>query len=155
MKLKKFATAALAAVMALGLLSACGNNNSPADTGSGDETGTVTLKVGASPAPHAEILEVVKPILAEEGIDVRVVSMPCMDVFEEQSEEYKEKVLPKSVRKRVAVEALGEFGWGKYVGLDGAVIAMEGFGASGPAGQLFEKFGFTVDHVVEAVKGLK
>ncbi len=93
--------------------------------------------------------------LAEEGIDVRVVSMPCMDVFEEQSEEYKEEVLPKSVRKRVAVEALGEFGWGKYVGLDGAVIAMEGFGASGPAGQLFEKFGFTVDHVVEAVKGLK
>ena len=96
-----------------------------------------------------------KARLAEEGIDVRVVSMPCMDVFEEQSEEYKEKVLPKSVRKRVAVEALGEFGWGKYVGLDGAVIAMEGFGASGPAGQLFEKFGFTVDHVVEAVKGLK
>ena len=73
MKLKKFATAALAAVMALGLLSACGNNNSPADTGSGDETGTVTLKVGASPAPHAEILEVVKPILAEEGIELDIV----------------------------------------------------------------------------------
>ena len=73
MKLKKFATAALAAVMALGLLSACGNNNSPADNGSGDETGTVTLKVGASPAPHAEILEVVKPILAEEGIELDIV----------------------------------------------------------------------------------
>ncbi len=96
-----------------------------------------------------------KARLAEEGIDVRVVSMPCMDVFEEQSEEYKEKVLPRSVRKRVAVEALGKFGWGQYVGLDGAVIGMEGFGASGPAGQLFEKFGFTVDHVVEAVRGLK
>ena len=95
-----------------------------------------------------------KAELAKEGVDVRVVSMPCMDVFEEQSEEYKEKVLPKAVRKRVAVEALGDFGWGRYVGLDGAAVTMKGFGASAPAGLLFKKFGFTVENVVEAVKSL-
>lgn len=95
-----------------------------------------------------------KDELAKEGVDVRVVSMPCMDVFEEQSEEYKEKVLPKAVRKRVAVEALGDFGWGRYIGLDGAAVTMKGFGASAPAGLLFKKFGFTVENVVEAVKSL-
>ena len=95
-----------------------------------------------------------KAELAKEGVDVRVVSMPCMDVFEEQSEEYKEKVLPKAVRKRVAVEALGDFGWGRYIGLDGAAVTMKGFGASAPAGLLFKKFGFTVENVVDAVKSL-
>lgn len=95
-----------------------------------------------------------KAELAKEGVDVRVVSMPSMDVFEEQTEEYKERVLPKSVRRRVAVEALGEFGWGKYVGLDGKTVTMEGFGASAPAGTLFQKFGFTVENVVAAMKSL-
>lgn len=90
--------------------------------------------------------------LSKEGIDVRVVSMPSMDVFEEQSDEYKESVLPKSVRARVAVEALSRFGWDKYVGLDGAIVAMNGFGASAPANVLFKKFGFTVENVVKAVK---
>lgn len=95
-----------------------------------------------------------KAELAKEGMKVRVVSMPCMDVFEEQSEEYKESVLPKAVRKRVAIEALSGFGWGKYVGLDGGYVTMNSFGASGPAEKLFEKFGFTVEHVVETVKSL-
>ncbi|NLP17182.1 MAG: transketolase [Clostridiales bacterium] len=90
--------------------------------------------------------------LLKEGIDVRVVSMPSMDVFEAQSDEYKESILPKNVRARVAVEALSGFGWEKYVGLDGAIIAMNSFGASAPANVLFEKFGFTVDNVVKAVK---
>lgn len=90
--------------------------------------------------------------LLKEGIDVRVVSMPSMDVFEEQSEEYKESVLPRNIRARVAVEALSSFGWGKYVGLDGAIVAMNSFGASAPANILFDKFGFTVDNVVRAVK---
>ncbi len=85
---------------------------------------------------------------------IRVVSMPCMDLFEEQSDEYKESVLPKNVRKRVAIEALGDFGWGKYVGLDGATVTMKGFGASGPAGKLFEHFGFTVENVVKTVRSL-
>lgn len=93
-----------------------------------------------------------KEVLAKEGVDVRVVSMPCMDIFEKQSLEYKEKVLPKSVRARVAVEALSEFGWGKYVGLDGKTVCLDRFGASAPAGVLFKEFGFTVDNVVKAVK---
>lgn len=87
--------------------------------------------------------------LAKDGIDVRVVSMPCMDLFEQQSAEYKESILPKNIRARVAVEALSDFGWGRYVGLDGATVCMEGFGASAPAGLLFKKFGFTKEHVVE------
>lgn len=93
-----------------------------------------------------------KEVLAKDGIDVRVVSMPCMDVFEQQSAEYKESVLPNAVRKRVAVEALSDFGWGRYVGLDGAYVTMTGFGASAPANTLFKKFGFTVENVVETVK---
>ena len=95
-----------------------------------------------------------KEVLAKEGVDVRVVSMPCMDLFEQQSAEYKESVLPKNIRARVAVEALIDYGWGKYVGLDGATVTMTGFGASAPANTLFEKFGFTVDNVVKAVKSV-
>lgn len=90
--------------------------------------------------------------LASEGIDVRVVSMPCMDLFEEQTEEYKESVLPKNVRARVAVEALSDFGWGRYVGLDGRTVTMTTFGASAPAGVLFKKFGFTKENVVKTFK---
>lgn len=92
--------------------------------------------------------------LLKEGIDVRVVSMPSMDVFDKQSDEYKQSVLPDSCRKRVAVEALSDFGWYRYVGLDGKVIGMSGFGASGPAAQLFEKFGFNVENVVNTVKSV-
>ena len=95
-----------------------------------------------------------KEALLVENIDVRVVSMPSMDEFEKQSEEYKNSVLPKSVRKRVAIEAAADFGWGKYVGLDGAYVNMQTFGASAPADKLFEKFGFTVDNVVNTVKGI-
>lgn len=90
--------------------------------------------------------------LMEEGIDARVVSMPSMDVFELQSREYKESVLPDAVRKRVAIEALSDFGWGRYVGIDGACVCMKTFGASAPAGLLFEKFGFTVENVVETAR---
>lgn len=95
-----------------------------------------------------------KAELIKDGIDVRVVSMPSMDVFEQQSDEYKESVLPKSVRKRVAIEALSDFGWGRYVGLDGAYVTMHSFGASAPAATLFKEFGFTVENVVRTVKGL-
>lgn len=92
--------------------------------------------------------------LLVDGIDARVVSMPCMDIFEEQSAEYKNHILPKNVTKRVAIEALSTFGWERYTGLDGAVIGMTSFGASAPQDKLFEKFGFTVDRVVEVVKSL-
>ena len=95
-----------------------------------------------------------KAELAKKDIDVRVVSMPSMDLFEEQSAEYRESVLPDAVRKRVAVEALSDFGWYRYVGLDGAVVSMKGFGASGPAAELFKKFGLTTEAVVKAVEGI-
>ena len=95
-----------------------------------------------------------KEELKKEGIDVRVVSMPCIDLFEEQDEAYKESVLPKAVRKRVAVEALSDFGWGKYIGLDGKSITMTSFGASAPYSLLFPHFGFTVENVVKVTKEL-
>lgn len=93
-----------------------------------------------------------KEQLSKDGIDVRVISMPSMDVFELQTPEYKESVLPNACRKRVAVEALSSFGWGKYVGLDGGYVTMETFGASAPANVLFEKFGITTEHVLEVAK---
>ncbi len=95
-----------------------------------------------------------KAILDKEGKKVRLVSMPSMGIFEEQTEEYKESVLPKVVRKRLAVEALSGFGWHRYVGLDGALITMDGFGSSAPAAKLFEHFGFTVDHILEVARSL-
>ena len=93
-----------------------------------------------------------KDELKKDGIDARVVSMPCLEDFENQSAKYKESVLPASVRARVAVEAGATATWYKYVGLDGKVVGIDTFGASAPAGKLFEKFGFTVDTVVNAAK---
>ncbi|KHD36093.1 transketolase [Clostridium acetobutylicum] len=92
--------------------------------------------------------------LQNENIDARVVSMPSFEVFEEQSEDYKNSILPRNIRARVAVEAASPFGWHKYVGLDGEVIAMESFGASGKSDILFKEFGFTVENVVEKVKNV-
>ena len=103
---------------------------------------------------EVELAVKAKAELEAEGTKVRVVSMPCMELFEEQSAEYREAVLPRAVRKRVAIEALSDFGWGKYVGLDGAYVCMKSFGASAPAAKLFEKFGFTVENVVNTVKAL-
>ncbi|QOW20066.1 transketolase [Lysobacter ciconiae] len=92
---------------------------------------------------------------AEElGDAVRVVSMPSTDVFDRQDEEYRESVLPRGCRKRVAIEAGVTDFWAKYVGLDGAVIGIDTFGASAPADKLFPHFGFTVDHVVRAARAL-
>ena len=93
-----------------------------------------------------------KAMLKEEGIDVRVVSMPCMDIFEEQDEAYKAKVLPKTVRARVAVEALIDFGWERYTGLDGEIVSMKSFGASAPYSVLFPHFGFVPENVAAAVR---
>ena len=90
--------------------------------------------------------------LLQEGIDARVVSMPCADLFMDQPAEYKEKVLPAAVKVRVAAEALSTFGWERYVGLEGKIVGMTTFGASAPAGKLFPYFGITSDAIVEAVK---
>jgi transketolase len=92
--------------------------------------------------------------LATSGIKARVVSMPCTEVFDRQPLEWREGVLPSWCRKRVAIEAGVSDFWRKYVGLDGAVIGMDTFGASAPAEVLFPYFGFTDGHVVEAVKAL-
>ena len=90
--------------------------------------------------------------LLAEGIDARVVSMPCMDLFNDQPAEYKEQVLPSSVTVRVSAEALSTFGWERYVGLTGKSVGMTGFGASGPGGKLFEHFNITTKAIVDAVK---
>ena len=95
-----------------------------------------------------------KATLDAQGIKTRVVSMPSTDVFDRQDAAYREAVLPKAVRKRVAVEAATRDFWRKYVGLDGAVIGMTTFGASAPADALYKHFGITVDAVVEAAKSL-
>jgi transketolase len=92
--------------------------------------------------------------LYKEGIAARVVSMPCSDIFDCQDNEYKEKILPAGVRKRVAIEALSSFGWEKYAGLDGIVIGMNTFGASAPQDKLFKHFGFTVESIVNKTKSL-
>lgn len=92
-----------------------------------------------------------KKLLKAKNIDSRVVSMPSMEVFELQSDEYKERVLPNSVRNRVSIEALSSWGWGKYVGLDGISISMNHFGASAPSEILFENYGFTPECIADKV----
>ncbi len=92
--------------------------------------------------------------LTEQGKAVRVVSMPSTDVFDRQSAEYRESVLPSSVVKRVAVEALSKDSWYKYVGFNGAIVGMDAFGESAPAGELFKHFNITTDAVVEAALSL-
>ena len=90
-----------------------------------------------------------KELLKDKGIDARVVSMPCFELFDEQSSEYKESVFPNAVRARVCVEAGSSYSWHKYAGLDGVVLGMDTFGASGPADKLFELFGFNAENVAE------
>ena len=87
--------------------------------------------------------------LLEKGHDVSVVSMPSLELFDLQSDDYKESVLPKDIKKRVAIEMGASFGWHKYVGLDGTVVGIDRFGESGPGDEVIEFFGFTVDNVVE------
>ena len=93
-----------------------------------------------------------QPILAAEGIRARVISMPCMELFLKQDAAYQESVLPASVRARVAMEAGATMPWYRFTGLDGAVIGIDHFGASAPAGILFKEYGFTADNVVATVK---
>jgi len=92
--------------------------------------------------------------LRGEGRQVRVVSMPCIELFEEQDSAYRESVLPAAVRRRVVVEASCSFGWHKYTGFDGAIVSVDQFGASAPGPLCMEKFGFTVENVVAQAKAL-
>lgn len=88
--------------------------------------------------------------LREEGIEVAVVSMPCTELFDKQDLAYQEEIL--GTAPRIAIEAGAKFGWERYVGLDGDIIGMDGFGASGPAGELYKYFGITLEEVVDSVK---
>ena len=91
-------------------------------------------------------------ILAEQNISARVVSAPCLEWFEEQSDSYKESILPKNLRARVSIEAGVGAGWQKYVGDNGEIISLEHFGASASAGSLFKEYGFTAENIVLAAK---
>jgi transketolase len=92
--------------------------------------------------------------LEADGIPAQVVSLPCWELFERQEAAYRERVLPPSVRVRVAVEAGVGLGWERWVGDDGAIVCLDHFGASAPAGTIFERFGFTVDRVVAVARGV-
>jgi len=104
---------------------------------------------------EVELAVEAKTKLNEQGVKVRIVSMPSTNIFDEQPQEYKESVLPKNILKRVAVEAGVTLGWYKYVGLEGRVIGLDRFGASAPYKTLYKEFGITTDTIVEAVNSLK
>jgi transketolase len=115
------------------------------------ETPDVILIASGS---EVELIVAAEPRLREKGLKVRLVSMPCTRLFEEQPPEYREQVLPAAVAARLAVEAGSPFGWDRYTGLGGAVIGLDRFGASAPGATLFEKLGFTVQHVVDRALAL-
>ena len=98
---------------------------------------------------EVELCVKAKAVLAEQGVQARVISMPCIEEFEKQTQAYKDNILPKNVKARVCVEAASPYSWYKYAGDYGEIIAMNSFGASAPAGKLFPHFGFTVENVVE------
>ena len=104
---------------------------------------------------EVELAVEAKTKLNEQGVKVRIVSMPSTNIFDEQPQEYKESVLPKNILKRVAVEAGVTLGWYKYVGLEGRVIGLDRFGASAPYKTLYKEFGITTEAIVEAVNSLK
>ena len=104
---------------------------------------------------EVELAVEAKTKLNEQGVKVRIVSMPSTNIFDEQPQEYKESVLPKNILKRVAVEAGVTLGWYKYVGLEGRVIGLDRFGASAPYKTLYKEFGITTDAIIEAVNSLK
>lgn len=90
--------------------------------------------------------------LASEGIEVSVISMPSWDRFETQSKEYKQSVINPAVKKRLAIEVASPFGWDRYTGDEGEILAINHFGASAPGGKIMQEFGFTVENVVARVK---
>ncbi|MCD8028591.1 MAG: transketolase, partial [Erysipelotrichaceae bacterium] len=93
--------------------------------------------------------------LLQQGHDIRVVSMPSMELFDQQNDEYKESILPNNVRKRLSIEMASSFGWQKYVGLDGQSLAIDKFGSSAPANVVIENYGFTIENVVKTYLGMK
>jgi len=101
---------------------------------------------------EVEIALKAQEILNKKGIEVSVVSFLSTEIFDKQNDEYKEKVLPKNIRKRIAIEAGADMSWYKYVGIDGKVIGINTFGASAPIEVLYEKFNITVENLVKTAK---
>lgn len=118
------------------------------DNSSDNKPDLILLATGS----EVEIAFKAADLIRKEGKTVRLVSMVCWELFEEQSAEYKESVLPKSVKARVSIEAGTTFGWERYVGTEGKAIGIDHFGASAPAGTLYKEFGFTIDNVVATAK---
>ncbi|GCF07058.1 transketolase [Dictyobacter arantiisoli] len=118
-----------------------------------DSEGTPDIILLASGSEVSLAFDTAKQ-LHQDGIAARVVSVPSWELFEAQSAEYKEAVLPKNVRARIAIEAARTMGWERYIGLDGAYVTLDHFGASAPANTLFKEFGFTVENVVNKAKTL-
>lgn len=128
------------------------------DAGEQASRGGYVLEGGVSPkvtiiATGTEVALAVeaRKQIASEGVEASVVSMPCTELFDEQDAAYRESVLPAGAIK-IAIEAASTYGWERYVGADGAIIGMSGFGASAPAGELYEHFGITSQAIVEAAK---
>ncbi|MCL2500406.1 MAG: transketolase [Defluviitaleaceae bacterium] len=136
------------------------------ESGAGLYKGAYILKESTNPATgkpdilliasgsEVELVYNAQKVLLESGIHARVISMPCMELFEAQDEAYKKSILPCGVRARLAVEAASPFGWHKYTGLDGEVLGIEGFGASAPAAKVFEEKGLTLENVVARAKAI-
>ena len=116
-----------------------------------DSAGVPELILIASGSEVALALDAAEK-LAQKGLRVRVVSMPSWELFGRQTQTYQQRVLPQQVTKRIAIEAGSSFGWERYVGSEGAVIAMDRFGVSAPAEIIFEKFGFTAARVVATAR---
>jgi transketolase len=132
-----------------------------AETGEGAYKGGYILKDAKNGKPEVilmasgsevELLYKAADLLEADGIKSRIVSMPCLDLFDDQDAAYKESVLPRSTRARVAVEAASAYSWDRYVGLDGETVCLDHYGASAPANILFKEFGFTPENVARAAK---
>lgn len=132
-----------------------------AETGAGAYQGGYILKDAKNGKPdvilmasgsEVELLYKAADLLDAEGVSSRIVSMPCLDLFDAQDAAYRESVLPNAVRARVAVEAASAYSWDRYTGLDGETVCLDHFGASAPASILFQEFGFTLENVVKAAK---
>src|SRR5699024_2827180 len=115
-----------------------------------EHSDTIMLATG----PEVSLAMEAQEALVDEGIDTRVVSMPSWDRFEKQTDAYKESVLPQDVSKRLAIEMAASFGWERYTGLAGDVLAIDRFGASAKGDKIVEEYGFTVENVIQSVEYL-
>jgi transketolase len=120
------------------------------DAGGGKEPQVILIGTGS----ELQLAFGAAEALEADGVAARVVSLPCWERFELQDDAYRESVLPRSVKARVAIEAGVSLGWDRWTGDDGAIVGLDHFGASAPAGTIFEKFGFTVDRVVAVARGV-